>query len=1213
MPVQAMEVSQNTTSDNSVSAAQSTAEEVQSLVSDLVPTKDSNSDIIYSKQLMNGVCVSSEYDFGSEVAFVNQVNNQSIMSSSGGVSTELRWGDGTIFSETFTDENDEEYVYTHGEFIGTAVWKKVPGSYGYYELQLENYNENTSAWDKRSTHYLYGWGQYESSDYTSFDLNWSEKGIRESGQYRFRVRALNSNRFSSYSSVFHYTRPDEVLDTPTNLNWNKNAPTVAQWESVEGAIGYNTNLYISKNGYNEEICSVWSHRSNFLSEDFYRSMNKNVDYVYDVGALSKNISLVAPSEYSETSQPYAAPSKSIYISETLNKSLNEVELSGDYEAAKAMLDAIDVKELAVAMQSNPSVRDLLEQLEASYIKDNQVSVNTIGTDQMDEYMDLSRVSVLGAGLNADENQNEVSLKFANPKSMDEELYHNGVSFSISMNGVTSNEALRYPIRITVPIPSPILIPEYLYIVHVHQDGTKETIYPTLNGDGTASFTVTSFSDFIFAQEQKDVKSIEIRKINDAVKVSNINLNGRYASTILGVYGLPDNDLLKGATWTCSDESVLTISSNDIVSDNDVSENDANGGIQAQTIKVTAESSGDAIIEVKKGESLVAKCYVRVVAKDLSANDVRIMDSDEVNFWSNKLKDYTYTGKAINPEPDIYANGKQLIKNVDYTLKWKNNINVAKDPKKLPTVIITGKGSYTNTLTLNYNILRKDISANDIVVDDIVLDTNGKLVKAKPIVKMGTTKLVNGKDYKLTYVSENSVGAFKDPGQYEILVEGIGNFMGSRTVIQTIIEDDQKLVSSLSISKIKDQKFDYANITPSVVVRDGLKTLTEDSDYKLLYADNYEIGKASVTVSGIGQYVGTKTVYFNIVGIPLKSYMKLKINSRMPVYYTGEPVIPVYEITNTVKDRWANYEMHFENNVNAGKKAKMILTSGKGFTGTIVKTFEIKPRDINDAKPIIEVDDSVNYQKGGAIPSVSIKLKNGTKLVEGKDYTLSFKNNTKVTTSNTKNKNMPYVIIKGKGNYTKSIKVFYSITTQSLKEMSIQAPDMAYSIKAGKELSIPVLADKNGKKLVVGIDYDKNYSYTAVNDITLENNSVIKAGDSITRTDILPSGTLVKLTVKGKGAYTGSHSTTYMISKKDLGKAKVKIQNKYYTGDSIVLKPQDIVIKYADGTILSKDDYTIVSYSNNEKVGTAKVKIQGINNYSGTKEYSFKIVKRFIFW
>ena len=60
---------------------------------------------------------------------------------------------------------------------------------------------------------------------------------------------------------------------------------------------------------------------------------------------------------------------------------------------------------------------------------------------------------------------------------------------------------------------------------------------------------------------------------------------------------------------------------------------------------------------------------------------------------------TYTGKQIQPALAIKVNGKTLTANVHYTATYTNNTNPGK-----ATVTITGKGSYTGTLTKTFKII-----------------------------------------------------------------------------------------------------------------------------------------------------------------------------------------------------------------------------------------------------------------------------------------------------------------------------------------------------------------------------------------------------------------------------------------------------------------------------------------------------------------------------
>ena len=66
-----------------------------------------------------------------------------------------------------------------------------------------------------------------------------------------------------------------------------------------------------------------------------------------------------------------------------------------------------------------------------------------------------------------------------------------------------------------------------------------------------------------------------------------------------------------------------------------------------------------------------------------------------------------------------------------------------------------------------------------------------------------------------------------------------------------------------------------------------------------------------------------------------------------------------------------------------------------------------------------------------------------------------------------------------------------------------------------------------------------------------------------------------------------------------------ISDQTYTGSAITPTP---VVKY-NGTRLKKGtDYT-ATYSNNTKVGTAKITLRGKGNYTGTKTVSFRIVRK----
>jgi hypothetical protein len=67
-----------------------------------------------------------------------------------------------------------------------------------------------------------------------------------------------------------------------------------------------------------------------------------------------------------------------------------------------------------------------------------------------------------------------------------------------------------------------------------------------------------------------------------------------------------------------------------------------------------------------------------------------------------------------------------------------------------------------------------------------------------------------------------------------------------------------------IGDIADQTYSGAAITPVLTVTDGEKTLTLDTDYTVEYTNNTNVGTATVTITGKGNYTGEASATFSIV-------------------------------------------------------------------------------------------------------------------------------------------------------------------------------------------------------------------------------------------------------------------------------------------------------------------------------------------------------------
>ena len=161
------------------------------------------------------------------------------------------------------------------------------------------------------------------------------------------------------------------------------------------------------------------------------------------------------------------------------------------------------------------------------------------------------------------------------------------------------------------------------------------------------------------------------------------------------------------------------------------------------------------------------------------------------------------------------------------------------------------------------------------------------------------------------------------------------------------------------------------------------------------------------------------------------------------------------------------------------------------------------------------------------------------------------------------------------------KVLETAEIPALSRISISKASVTLSTSTyaydGKAKKPGVTVKLSGKTLKNGTDYTVSYS----------NNT--KVGTA-------------KVTITGKGNYTGLVSKTYSI-KNNFKKATVSgISTKAFTGKNIT---QSITVKYNGKTLKNGTDYT-VSYSNNKNIGTATVKITGKGSYTGTITKTFKI-------
>ncbi|MDO4193739.1 MAG: leucine-rich repeat protein [Erysipelotrichaceae bacterium] len=565
----------------------------------------------------------------------------------------------------------------------------------------------------------------------------------------------------------------------------------------------------------------------------------------------------------------------------------------------------------------------------------------------------------------------------------------------------------------------------------------------------------------------------------------------------------------------------------------------------------------------------------------------------------------YSGEAIKPRPIVYDGVKLLDEKTDYTVTYKNNVKAYEleegdngfDKKKAPQVIIHAKNSnYQKSVTVYFTIKAAELSG---IGGTIKTAYTGKVQKLNPEVFYKDKKLKKGTDYTLSYPSE---GDYKSPGNYEIIVNGKGNYKGSKVYTLQISEEGLYNIAKAKIAAIPDQEYTGQYPELSLNVTAGGKTLVQGEDYTVSYLNWENAGTATAVIEGNGlTAVGKKMVSFKIKGTPIKDVITL--TAVKSIEYTGKENYGAVTITPKNEEVDSNWYKVIYGNITEVGKATVTVKGIKGYTGSITKTFNITARKFNTENYEILADDSVML-KNGARPEVTVKDNVlGKTLVRDVDYTVSYANNKAVTTEKTKKS--PTVIIKGKGNYSGTLKTTFAITPQRLSKLAIYANSIQESTKAGAYTTTLIITDTDGGVLKANTDYDLKNAQYYIDGERLDKTYIPKAGDVIT------------VKVKGKGNYTGIGQAQFTVLPKDtnIAKASFKIKNKEYTGKAVTLTAEDFIsAKLGKETLVYGEDYEICSISNNINKGKAAVVLKGIGEYGGYKRATFNIGQRsFLDW
>lgn len=255
--------------------------------------------------------------------------------------------------------------------------------------------------------------------------------------------------------------------------------------------------------------------------------------------------------------------------------------------------------------------------------------------------------------------------------------------------------------------------------------------------------------------------------------------------------------------------------------------------------------------------------------------------DEVTVVVNPgLYKYFYAhGSALDADNFIYIRVTRDGERVCYErLGYKSvqNLSMSFTPEQPGTYLIeierdvnpyTVSGTTIYTRTISYeefspsSYARAEITVNPKSIADAAVTGipdsfpyDGSAKEPVPTVQYGTDTLEKDRDYTVSYKSNTNAGTAV------VTVAGMGDYVGEK---QIAFQIKPVSLSKATASAIKNQTYTGKALKPAVTLTYDGKTLKSGTDYTLTYKANKNAGTATVTVTGKGNFTGTRKLTFKI--------------------------------------------------------------------------------------------------------------------------------------------------------------------------------------------------------------------------------------------------------------------------------------------------------------------------------------------------------------
>ena len=441
--------------------------------------------------------------------------------------------------------------------------------------------------------------------------------------------------------------------------------------------------------------------------------------------------------------------------------------------------------------------------------------------------------------------------------------------------------------------------------------------------------------------------------------------------------------------------------------------------------LTYKSTTPSICTVDKNGNVTAlktgTGYVTVTASATGYNsvskDVKIVVSKKsLNNGLLTLSEtsYVYDGTYKKPAATVTFGGKVLQAGKDYTISYRNNLNVG-----VTTVIATGMGDYTGYTSKNFTITKRAMAGGTVSVASSVSFTGSNITPSVTVKVAGRT-LTSGTDYTVSYSNNKNVG------KATVKIIGKGNYSGSLSAKFDIVPAKQQ-IQKLE-TKYKGFYIDWAQkgSATGYDVEYSVNANMSGAVSKHLTANKPD----TLTVSGLS---GDKTYYVRVrsyTNVNGKVYYgawsdvksiktannditKATVSGISTKAFTGKAITQnvTVKVGNTVLKNGTDYTVSYSNNKKVGNATVKITGKGK-YGGVITKTFTINPAKQEIQKLTAKSKAFfVDWAQKGSATGYEIQYATNSKFTGAKKVTITNNKTDKTTVSKLSGNKKYYVRVR----------------------------------------------------------------------------------------------------------------------------------------------------------------------------------------------------------